>query len=158
MVGRFTARHVVETRKTEPGPGASVRPASSERDGWYIDLPSSNCRDLRVGQTGVLVGYTQPAGTHDRVQIKHLGTARPGYAVEQTSHTTDSGGTITSRLELLQISENPLPPALFDIPADYRPALPRWFGGFDLTKPDTFANRVEAYWQELVRWVYELRR
>jgi hypothetical protein len=37
--------------------------------------------------------------------------------------------------------------SLFDVPAGYRPALPRLTGPFDMTKPDTVANRLAAYWQ-----------
>ena len=42
-----------------------------------------------------------------------------------------------------------LDPALFDIPRDYRPALPLFHGSFDLTKPDTVLNRVQVYWNEI---------
>jgi len=45
-----------------------------------------------------------------------------------------------------------LDPALFDLPSDYRPALPQLHGGYDLTRPDTLVNRVQSYWDELTRW------
>jgi hypothetical protein len=38
---------------------------------------------------------------------------------------------------------------LFEIPRDYRAALPLFRGGHDLTKPDTVINRFHAYWNEL---------
>jgi len=150
--GRYTAHRVITTMKTDPGPGASIRPNVDERDGWYIDLPSPNCLE-DTGRIGaMLVGYVQPAGTRDRVQIKHLGTARTGHPIAETNRFTESGTTHTTTLTLIECSDRPLDAALFEVPARYRPALPRPSGGFDMTKPDTLVNRVESYWQELVRW------
>jgi hypothetical protein len=157
-IGRHVARHVVTTTKTESGPGASVRPETDERDGWYVDLPSVGCLDDRGHASAFLVGYVQPAGTRDRVQVRHLRTARLGYPVDETDRTSGSGATSTTKIELIEFSERPLDPGLFDVPTDYRPALPGLYGGFDLSKPDTLLNRVESYWQELVKWSSRLFR
>jgi hypothetical protein len=52
---------------------------------------------------------------------------------------------ITTRMTLIEFSEAILDKSLFDVPAGYRPALPRLIGCFDMTKPDTVANRLAAY-------------
>jgi hypothetical protein len=156
--GRYTARHVITTIKTEPGPGAAIRPKADERDGWYVDLPSSACLD-DSGEVGtVLLGYFQPGGTRDRVRIKRLGTARAGYPIDETNRMSEDGATFTTKLELIELSLRRLDAALFDVPADFRPALPMLSGGFDLTRPDTLVNRVESYWRELVRRANQLFR
>jgi len=40
-------------------------------------------------------------------------------------------------------------PALFDVPAGYRAALPYSSGGFDLSRPDTLGNRLAVLWEGL---------
>jgi hypothetical protein len=52
----------------------------------------------------------------------------------------------------VEFSEALLDNALFDIPAGYSPALRTPRGGYDLTKADTGANRVQVYWAELELW------
>ena len=98
---------------------------------------------------GEVVG---PSGVRDRVHVKTLGTARRGYASEEIVRHTDAGETTVSRVELVEASAATLDPALFDLPSDYRPALPQLHGGYDLTRPDTLVNRVQSYWDELTRW------
>jgi len=50
---------------------------------------------------------------------------------------------------LIELSEHSLDWSLFNIPRDYRPALPLFRGGYDMTKPDTVANRLQVYWNEI---------
>jgi hypothetical protein len=158
-LGRYVARRVITTTKTEPGPGTSVPPSGSELDGWYIDLPPATCRDR--GDLPEPFSYTiaQRSSTpRDRVHIRRLGTARRGYPIEEISRSHDEGGTITSKLELVEFSDAPLDAALFTVTAGYRPALPRLFGGYDLTKPDTVMNRLQSYWNGLRAWADRQRR
>jgi hypothetical protein len=152
-IGGHELRRVKTSTKVEPGPGA-VTPASvTEVDGWYIDLPGLGCRESR----GVEFGYLMASsGKRDRVQIKRLGTAPRGYAVEETSRQTLAGRTTISKVELLDFSETPLDESVFEVPAGYSPALPTPRGGFDMTRPDTLGNRLQSYWAELTtsvqRW------
>jgi hypothetical protein len=152
-IGGHELRRVKTSTKVEPGPGA-VTPASvTEVDGWYIDLPGLGCRESR----GVEFGYLMASsGKRDRVQIKRLGTAPRGYAVEETSRQIEAGRTTISKVELLDFSETPLDESVFKVPAGYSPALPTPRGGFDMTRPDTLGNRVQSYWAELTtsvqRW------
>lgn len=50
---------------------------------------------------------------------------------------------------LLESSEAVLDKSLFDVPPGYRPGVPRLLGRFDLTKPDTVANRLAGYWADV---------
>lgn len=148
-VGSYIARHVVTTTKTEYGSSARAQTSTVEQDGWYIDLPSFDCEsssDRRQAEP-VLIGFASSAGV-GQVHVKHLGTAPRGHPLEETRRT--AGGS--ERIELIQFSETPLDPSLFDIPAGYRWALPLFSGGFDLTKPDTLINRVGLVWHEVRDW------
>ena len=145
-MGTQELHHVKTTTKVEPGPGAVMQPRLTEVDGWYIDLPGLGCQESR----GVGFGYlAATSGKRDRVQIKRLGTASRGYAIEETTHRTEAGQTSISKVELVEFSEAALDASLFDLPAGYSPALRTPRGGFDMTKPDTLSNRLQSYWAEL---------
>jgi hypothetical protein len=153
--GRYTARHVITTRKTEPDPGASMPASVSRTDGWYIDLPSDSCSDPAVAETAVAI-FAGTGRARDRVEFKQLGTARRGYPIEQTvRHETDAHPLVT-HTELIELSDAPLDDALFNVPADYLPALPRPDGSFDLSKQDTVPNRLELYWNTIAYWTRSL--
>jgi len=152
-MGRYVARHVITTTRTESGPGTSMPPGENSQDGWYIDLPSANCWDWGDSPEPFTFMSLQRAGApDDRVHIKRRGTARRGYPIEEITRHQDERGTTTSRIELLEFSEAPLDGALFTVPAEYRPALPILFGGYDLTKPDTVVNRLHSYWDGVRAW------
>jgi hypothetical protein len=57
---------------------------------------------------------------------------------------------------LLEFSEAPLDASLFEVPAEYSPALRTAHCGVDMTRPDTLGNRLQSYWAELTtsvqRW------
>jgi hypothetical protein len=153
-LGSHELRRVKTITKVEPGAGAAMQPSITEVDGWYIDLPGLSCRESR----GVGFGYVvATSGKRDRQQIKRLGTAPRGYAVEETSLQTEAGRTTISKVELLEFSEAPLDASLFDVPEDYSPALRTPHGGFDMARPDTLGNRLQSYWAELTtsvqRWL-----
>jgi len=152
--GSYIARRVMVTRKVVPSPGANTRAATDESDGWYIDLPGLGCRESR---SGVTVGFVAGApGKRDRLQVKRLGTASRGYAVEETTLRTEAGRTTISKVELIEFSEATLDSSLFELPAGYSQALRTARGGFDMTKPDTLGNRLQSHWAELTasaqRW------
>ena len=44
-MGRYVARHVMTTTRTESGPGTTTPSGENSQDGWYIELPSANCWD-----------------------------------------------------------------------------------------------------------------
>jgi hypothetical protein len=147
--GRYVARRVRTTVTVEPSPGANTPPSTRETDGWYIDLPGLGCSD--TAPTGYLAAgeVVGRDGLRDRHHYKTKGAASRGYAIEETTRFTQTGRTDVDRVELIELSEHRLDLSLFDIPRDYRPALPLLRGGYDMTKPDTVANRLQAYWDEI---------
>ena len=154
--GRYTARHVKGRIQIEPGPGASTPGSIEETDGWYIDLPGFGCQDR--ASTGFTVGRLRVGNVQDRLQITWLGKAPRGYPIEETSVITEVGRTTISKVALLEISEAPLNPSIFELPVGYRLALQTGNGGADLTKPDTIPNRAQYYWARLNFWVRGLFR
>lgn len=150
----YTARHVRVKIRVEPGPGASTPASVEEIDGWYIDLPGFGCQEQPLSGFARLGIGNRP----DRFQVKWLGKALRGYPIQEKSLKTEAGNEAISKVELLEISEAPLNPSLFELPAGYRQALQTGNGGADLTKPDTVSNRAQYYWTRLTFWVRGLFR
>jgi hypothetical protein len=94
----------------------------------------------------------------DRLQIKWLDKAPRGYPIEETSLITEAGNKTIRKVELVEISEAPLNPSIFELPAGYRRALQTGNGGADLTKPDTLSNRAQHYWRRFIFWMRGLFR
>lgn len=102
---------------------------------------------------GVNASVWRSNAPRDRVQLKQLGTARRGSSpVEEITRSQNERGTTTSKVELIELSDAQLDAALFTVPAEYRPALPDLFGGYDLTQPDTVMNRLHSYWDGVRAW------
>jgi hypothetical protein len=150
----YTAHHVKAKITFEPGPGASPPASVEQTDGWYLDLPGFACAEQPY--SGFAFLHASIGNRIDRFQVKWLGKAPRGYAIEETSVKTESANTTISKIELLEISEAPLSPSLFELPAGYRQALQTAYGGADLTKPDTIFNRADYYWTVLTLWLRSL--
>jgi hypothetical protein len=154
QVGSYSARHVITTITKDSSPGAATRPGESVEDGWYIDLPSAGCWNAGSGHSFATVG-----GALERLNVEFRGAGRRGFPLEQTTrHAGEHEPSITTSVKLIEFSEAVLDQSLFDVPAGYRPALPRLFGHFDMTKPDTVANRLVAYWQDVTTLAREFFR
>jgi hypothetical protein len=153
--GPYTARHVKVKTTFEPDPGASIPASAEQTDGWYIDLPGFACAEHPYSGFAFLSASSN-GNPRDRVQTKWLGKARRGYAIEETSVKTGPTDTTVSKIKLLEISEAPLSPSLFELPTGYRQALQTTYGGADLTKPDTIFNRANYYWTMLTLWLRSL--
>ena len=150
----YSARRVTATTRFEPGPGASTPASVEETDGWYIDLPGLGCQDRTSSGFAFLTGGTRL----DRFQFKWLGKAPRGYPIEETSLRTLAGKKTVNKVELLEISEVPLNPSIFELPSGYTKALQTGDGGIDMRKPDTASNRAEYYWMRFTFWVRGLFR
>jgi hypothetical protein len=149
-VGSYSARHVITTITTDPSPGANTRPSESVEDGWYIDLPPAGCSEAANGQSFLTGSVVRPGGVPDRITVEFRGAGRRGFPIEETARRRgEHEPPITSRVTLIAFSEAVLDKSLFDVPAGYRPALPRLVGRFDMTKPDTVANRLAGYWEDV---------
>jgi hypothetical protein len=150
----YTARHVKVKTTFEPGPGASIPASLEQTDGWYIDLPGFRCEEQP--SRGFAFVFGSSGNRRDRLQVKWLGKSPRGYPIEETSVKTASADTTVSKTELLEISEAPLSPSLFELPKGYSQALQTGYGGADLTKPDTIFNRASYYWTMLTLWFRSL--
>jgi len=150
QLASLMARHIVTTTKTTiagQNPGVV---STRVQDGWYVDLPPLDCIE-RPGETistslilGGMSGVV-PAPPHVTVR----GHVRAGVALMETDRVTGPGWSREQTTELVEISSAPLDAALFDVPADYRAALPYSSGGFDLSRPDTVGNRLALLWEGL---------
>jgi hypothetical protein len=150
QVGSYSARHVITTITTDPGPGAHTGPSESVEDGWHIDLPPAGCWNAGDEHSFLTASVVRAGEAPDRIHVEFRGAGRRGFPIEET--TRRHGGhepPITTRVMLIEFSEAVLDKSLFDVPAGYRPALPHLIGHFDMTKPDTVANRLAAYWDDL---------
>jgi hypothetical protein len=144
--GPFVARHVITTTTVEREGAAAV--VAGIRDGWYIDLPPVTCKD--TGYTAAGLVMREGGG---RVEIKSKGTGRVGFAIEERDRMMDAPVHLEHRTELLEFSEAPLAPALFEIPEGYTPALRvPFYGHYDLSRPDTLLNRASALWSFAANW------
>src|SRR5258706_1149616 len=117
----YSARHVKVKIRTEPGPGASTPASVEERDGWYIDLPGFGCQERGLSGFGRL--SASRGNRQDRWQIKWLGKAPRGYAIEETSVVTEAGNKTNNKVGLLEITEAPLNHSNFEMPSDNIQAL-----------------------------------
>lgn len=144
-LGRHVARRVKTTTVVSPAPGANTPASRRETEGWYIDLPGLGCVASEM-KSSLRLSAENPNGPRDRHRFQTKGTARRGYAIEETIRHTDARMTYTTTVTLVDWSDAPLDPLLFELPAHFRPALPMPGGGVDLTKPDSVANRLQTYW------------
>lgn len=127
QIGGYDASHIKTTITADPSPGAAHKPAKTEIDGWYLDLPGLDCRESSPrenlipgsGVGGFMLGAET---THDHVIFKHIGAMPHGLPIIQTATERSGGNVIVSKIELLESSEGPLDESLFEVPADYSPA------------------------------------
>jgi hypothetical protein len=151
-IGHYVARRVRSTVTVEPSPDAHTPRSTSETVGWYIDLPAIGCRREHT-ESFMSVVVNVAGGVPDRQRFQTKRTATRGYPIEQTTRFSQNGVTHVDESSLIAISEDPLDSSLFEIPGDYRPALPFVGGGFDMERPDTIANRLHLYSEQIATLV-----
>lgn len=149
--GRFTASRAITTRTTSPGPGASTPARRDVTDAWYVDVPVDCSNGNGIGTS--IAFLSTPGQLEDRVRIEQRGAPPRGFPIETTERHTSGGMTTTSLTVLVSLSEAPLDPALFEVPAGYRPALPLPWGGHDPERPDTILNRARSYLEVAGSWI-----
>ncbi len=116
----FKARHVKTTTSIDSSPDAcSQMKQRTETDGWYIDLSFGlNCE---LGRNPMAAGRSARGGCQDRMHFRHEGTGRMGYPLVETTtmYGPDGNAMFTSTKEVIELSQEPLDAALFDVPAGY---------------------------------------
>jgi hypothetical protein len=154
-MGRLVARHFRTTTTVQPAAGSTMHASVRIQDGWYVDLPQNNCWTVPI-DTQFLIDHA--AETRDQLNVTLRGATRRGMAVEEEDRTSTAAGITSHQMSLVGFSESPLDVATFDVPKGYKPALPFFSGGFDLTRPDTLMNRLSSAWDGLVDWASRVIR
>ena len=127
-----TARHVITRERRVVSPGNCQHNMSSETDGWYIDLdvPSLSCAE--VPRKATTVGVALAASSfcsQQRLEVHRTGVSETGFPVSlaTTTHTSvpQADGstreyTNSSTSEVVELSEAPLDPALFEVPPGFK--------------------------------------
>ena len=123
------ARHVITTRRLIPLQGSPSQPSESVTDGWYIDLNTQLSCDRRLPSSGhayaLIVPGNQPM---ERRTIVAKGKMQTGFPVE-VKITTRSTMVLPDRtkkeltsiyeIQVTELEEKPLDPALFDVPPGF---------------------------------------
>lgn len=112
----YTARHLKTTVLVESSPNAcSPINQKYDIDGWYADLAKNQ---LNCSQS--LPPVKLAANCTDRIDVRHKGTAKPGYPLRETI-TLQNDGTNPTKIDVAtsEISKETLKSELFDIPADF---------------------------------------
>jgi hypothetical protein len=116
----FGARHLKLATVAESSADA-CSPAKTrvESDGWYIDLDAGAAciQNLSPGQ------QAQPSKSTcgDELRYNSVGDARLGFPVLETTTRTDQEGRAqTQTIEVVELSQETLDAALFDVAADYK--------------------------------------
>jgi hypothetical protein len=126
------ARHIVTRAQVVAEPGACTHSEQVDRDGWYADLDfPASCFHLpfRPEPVGVLIERTECNGKRDKVEIHRSGIAEAGFPLElmTTSKTVvtmpgrpPQPSTFTRSWDVIELSEAPLDPGLFELPAGFQ--------------------------------------
>jgi hypothetical protein len=119
----FTARHIKTSINIESSPDACNQTKQRmETDGWYIDLNFAfNCDR---GQAQMAANRRMRPDCQDDTRFRRVGAAKTGYPLSDTTtmYGPDGAVTFTMTRDVLELTREPLDPALFDIPAGYAEA------------------------------------
>ena len=146
-----TARHIITTEKRVPGAGSSCTASETETDGWYVDY--SILPEWRR-PTGHTINLVVGGNCRDKIEV-HRSGVETGFALERKDTSiyrgTDGSQPVTSVsvMEVVEFSEGPLDPALFEPPSDFRRVN-------ELTSMNKFQPRTP--WQKVKNWVSEIFR
>ncbi|HJQ35206.1 MAG TPA: hypothetical protein VJ866_23850 [Pyrinomonadaceae bacterium] len=155
----FNARHIKSTTVMD-APQGTCNPGhfEIETDGWYIDAPAGFSCDVTRAPSPPPMRGGRP-DCQDQVRTKLVGSARLGLPVSMTTRMKTGGeedaeasamaGAMTMTLEVTDISNVTLDPALFEIPAGYTEvaSMQELFGApssADMMRQAVGGNRTEG--------------
>ena len=126
-----TARHLITRERRMVSPESCGQNTNTETDGWYIDIEVPQGCDNVPGNkhSGIAILTAGPAGCLKNLQVHRTGVTDTGFAVQlkQTTHSflTQPDGTkhqftSTSETAVTELSEAPLDPKLFEVPAGFK--------------------------------------
>jgi hypothetical protein len=121
------ARHIITKVRQVASPGACSSNSESETDGWYIGYEAlPEWRRPRAGVYHVISGAC--GDKFDKFEVQRSGPF-PGYPLATTTTTlnetrlvdgSNKEFTSSSKMEVLEFTQAPLDPALFQVPAGFR--------------------------------------
>jgi len=126
------ARHIITKVRQVASPDSCSSSSESETDGWYIGYDAlPEWRRPRDGKFSYLVSQFSSgncANTFDKFELHRSGPL-PGYPLAITTtnrseHRLPNGGvkefTSSSKMEVVEFTQAPLDPALFQVPSGFR--------------------------------------
>jgi hypothetical protein len=116
-MGSYQAHRIKTKITVKPPKGASIVRSKTLIDGWYIDLPGLSCHDAPPPQLE-LAPYPLGWPRANRV-FKYTGDAKRGFAVQEIFKKKQAGNVIIDKTELVEFSEQPVDPSLFEPPSDF---------------------------------------
>ncbi len=145
------ARHFITTRKT-------IRDSQPDlvneqvTDGWYFDFyPKTACEPSRSELERNFLTFLSPGrGRLEDYEFKRSGPELPGIPVKETvsfhqTFRTPDGSlketTHATEIEIVDFSEAPLDPALFQVPSGFKKVERISYG-----PPMSFSERVQYWW------------
>jgi len=113
----YPARHLKTTVVAASSPNAcSPVNQKYQIDGWYIDL-----KDRAACKGFVPPVHSDAANCTDKVVTRQVGTAKPGFPINETITISNPDGPPTVvNSEVTALDKQTLAADLFDVPADYR--------------------------------------
>lgn len=160
-----TARHVV-THERRVATAESCQPSmASETDGWYIDLdvPSFSCHPVprtTAHKGSAAVAVLGSSSCLQTLEVHRTGVTEIGFPVQftTTTHTSlvqpdgsqkDYANTFAS--EVTELSEVPLDPALFEVPAGFK-----LVAKMNTQPPVPTMVALRMWWERLKRsiWIF----
>jgi hypothetical protein len=124
------ARHIITKVRRVASPGACSSSSESETDGWYIGydaLPEwQRPRNGEFAHVNFMSGNC--ANTFDKFELHRSGPL-PGYSIATTTTNRSEQRlpdgstwefTSSSKMEVVEFSQAPLDPALFQVPPGFR--------------------------------------
>lgn len=156
-----TARHIVTHERRVASPGGCQRSMSSETDGWYIDLevPSNSCHPAPRRSSTAVVLASSSSCAQQELEVHRTGVTETGFPVKltTTTHTslvqTDGSQkeyTNTFESEVTELSEAPLDPALFEVPAGFK-----LVAKLNTQPPVPTMVAIHMWWERLKRSIRE---
>ena len=133
-----TARHYIATTKQTSSPELGMEPSETVEDTWYLDIPDPRtCGPRPHGRTGLVgvgggVGIGRggpPLFDKIRPEFKHSGPDPQGLMLSskrtnKAIHILQTGERqeqeFTTSTEIVEMSEEPVDPALFEVPPGFK--------------------------------------
>jgi len=113
ILGR-TAKHIKTVTTQQPMPGAcDTTQASLEIDGWYADLGERRVDSPAAPPSPAAAGCT------DDYRAQSTGETNTGFPLAYTITSRQGSKTVTTSMEVLDLSTDTLDAALFEAPADW---------------------------------------